>query len=338
MNRRRICYAREIAARVAMCCALVLAARGASAAGEEPLRIDYHAGASCPSEDAFLTAVRARTERWRQAIGPEASRRFVVEVASRGATVHGRLALTDRAGALANREVDGATCEVVVEALALMTALAIDPQASLAPVPQRPPPPAPLLPAPPVRAIAAPEPALAPPVLWHFALGAHEDATSGETPDLMFGGNVFLEASVHRDSILAPSARLMVKLSKSSPFPTSAGTAHFSRLLGGVEVCPLRLDVRGGVLAFVPCGVFDAGTLHAAGSDTARARAESRIWLDAGAAARIEWVLTRRVALEVEGGALFPVTRDHFRFPTLPVYDVPAVGGYASIGVAMRFW
>ena len=330
---------------VSACWTAILATRTVSADEAEPLRIEYHVAPSCPSEAEFVAEVRAHTTRWRDAIGAEQARHFVIDVAARGKTMHGRLALTDLADGSAVRELDGATCDVVVETLALMTALAIDPQASLAPIPQPAPAPAPTpTAAPPVLLQAkapthvlnpaAPEPSAS----WQLAVGAHADATGGAAPVLLYGMRAFVEASVRRPSVVSPGARLLVNLSESASIPTSEGTAHFRRLLGGVELCPLRLPLGTPLLTFVPCAAFELGALYASGSDTPRALNQTRLWIAAGATGRVEWALGRRVAFEAEGGALLPFARDRFRFPALAVYDVPILGGFASLGVAVRFW
>ena len=148
-------------------------AAGASGRGRT-IRIEYAAPSQCPDQASFLDEVRERTTRWHPETGPAPVRRFVIEVTPREGGMRGRLALTDIAGVSAVREVDGATCSDVVEALALMTALAIDPHASIAPIRKAPPPPPPAeLPPPPPPAPPRPPPTheappSPPPARWRF--------------------------------------------------------------------------------------------------------------------------------------------------------------------------
>ena len=65
----------------------------------------------------------------------EAARAFVVTVTAETATIRGLLSITSLGGSVSRREVTGDTCSEVVSALALITALAIDPSATTAPDP-----------------------------------------------------------------------------------------------------------------------------------------------------------------------------------------------------------
>src|SRR5690606_7068462 len=125
----------------------------------------------------------------------------VVEVSDGGA--QGRLVVRERGRPPpAPREVADATCATVVDALALVAALAIDPQASLAPsAPGRPAPPAPAPPPPEDAGLTEPRddvieapagpivdagpiadagPIVAPPTspAWRWSLGAQLGLTS----------------------------------------------------------------------------------------------------------------------------------------------------------------
>ena len=334
---------RRFASTAAACSFLALASTQAHADGNEPIRIDYRAPTGCPDEAAFSADVRARTTRWRIETGDAPARRFVVELAPRAARVHGRLLVTAVNGETAVREVDGATCDEVAEALALMTALAIDPHASLAPIP-RPAPPSPPPPAPPapplatMNAAVAEKPLQPPSSRWRLAAGAHAGAAGGVAPVLAAGMDAFVDATLARASVWSPSARLLLAYNEALPVSTTAGTAKFWRLVGGLALCPLRLEVIASTLALVPCAALDVGAVDATGTDTPNGRHERRTWLDTGITGRLEWAVGARVSLEVEGGALFPLFRYHSTFPTLAVYDTPLVAGFAGAGAAVRFW
>ena len=145
--------------------ALSLGARSAGALDSEPIRLRFEAVDGCPNEAAFLDQVRARTEKARVAAVGEKARTFSVRLTQEGRSIRGRLAIEESADPASLREVTGERCAEVVSALALITALAVDPQASTAP-PARLPPPRP--PAPPIGSeVAAPggssAPAAAPP-------------------------------------------------------------------------------------------------------------------------------------------------------------------------------
>src|SRR5262249_6044736 len=105
--------------------AVVSAAPSAAAqVATEPIRIDFKAHDGCPDEARFTGEVRARTRKARLAFPGEPARFFRVLVTrDRGGKSRGKLTIEDPSGALATRDVMGASCAEVVSALALITAL-----------------------------------------------------------------------------------------------------------------------------------------------------------------------------------------------------------------------
>lgn len=122
-------HPRWLAAAVVLAGALA----GSDARAEVPhLRISYEAHEGCPSAEAFLRELLARTSRARAAAPDEAALEVRVHITRSGGASRGRITLGREERARV-REVGGSTCAEVVAALALITALRIDPTASLAP-------------------------------------------------------------------------------------------------------------------------------------------------------------------------------------------------------------
>src|SRR5258708_36275780 len=94
----------------------------------EPIRLGYTTSDGCPSRDAFLGRLRARTTRFREATEGESPRVFTVELASGIDGSKGHLTVSARDGSSATREVKAPSCDQVGAALALVVAVAIDPQ------------------------------------------------------------------------------------------------------------------------------------------------------------------------------------------------------------------
>jgi hypothetical protein len=140
---------RRAAAVTAATLAILLAAGSGSAADTEPIRVRFEAPPDCPGEAAFLDQVRARTAKARVAAAGEKARTFAVRLTQEGRSIHGRLAIEESAAQTEIREITGERCAEVVSALALITALAVDPQASTAPPARLPTPPPPSFAAPP---------------------------------------------------------------------------------------------------------------------------------------------------------------------------------------------
>jgi hypothetical protein len=126
----------------------VVLAQALSSARVEPIRIAYHSAPRCPSEAQFLAEVSSRTALARRATRGEAAREFVIDVAERpGASLSGALEIRSVDGVVNRREIAGSDCSEVVSALALMVALAVDPEGALLSAPGPPTsPPAPATP------------------------------------------------------------------------------------------------------------------------------------------------------------------------------------------------
>jgi hypothetical protein len=118
---------------------LLMAAGLPSLASAEPerIRIQFSAPKQCPDGSAFIRALRQRTGRFQLGAGAEETRVFVATITGADPLVAGRLEIRGRGKDLSVRRVSGKTCDEVMEALALMTALAIDPNVPNAPNPPR---------------------------------------------------------------------------------------------------------------------------------------------------------------------------------------------------------
>src|SRR5258706_7143835 len=93
----------------------------------EPVHVVYDAAAGCPDRGTFIDEILARTRKVSMAPPDEAVRTFVVTIRAEGNGFAGRLEIRTGAGGATNREVTGPTCPAVTTALALIAALAIDP-------------------------------------------------------------------------------------------------------------------------------------------------------------------------------------------------------------------
>src|SRR6267142_2694079 len=88
----------------------------------------YDADAGCPDGSRFVDQILARTRKAAIAGPRDARRTFVVTVRSRNETTFaGHLEIRSASDATTSRDVTGPTCEAVTTALALIAALAIDP-------------------------------------------------------------------------------------------------------------------------------------------------------------------------------------------------------------------
>lgn len=134
----------------------VLLASAATAQPREAVRFDYRVHAGCPDWEAFRGQLTRRTDRFRLADPDEDAREFEIVVRSEGSGSRGVITI----GGGSPRPIRAADCDEVVEALALMSALAIDPKAKTSELVEGPaePPPADPPADPPTEPPAEPEP------------------------------------------------------------------------------------------------------------------------------------------------------------------------------------
>ena len=117
---------------------LLLTATGFPArarAEPEHIRIQFSAPKRCPDGTAFVRALHQRTGRFQFVSGNEQTRIFVVTITHADSLFSGRLEIQGPGMETSLRKVSGTTCDEVMSALALMTALAIDPSALTPSVP-----------------------------------------------------------------------------------------------------------------------------------------------------------------------------------------------------------
>src|SRR5512136_1399882 len=119
----------ETIGRVALVGTALLGLDRVAIAEPESVRIDYAAPTGCPDATAFMHSLRERTTRFREAAPDEQARGFLVRVKAVGSAFSGRLEIRSPDGPTAVRNVEAAVCDEVSSALALITALTIDPNA-----------------------------------------------------------------------------------------------------------------------------------------------------------------------------------------------------------------
>jgi hypothetical protein len=287
-----------------------------------------------------------------------------VRITREGPGSRGRITLGkgDRRG----REVDGPTCGEVVAALALITALRIDPAASLAPrppPPDPPAPPAPLPPSPPAPPVLPQWPApVAPPLAsppppripaapiaapaaprgpgFRWSIGAHASAAFGVAPGVLVGGGPFVE--IRPDTPIGLSIRLAAEVAATGTLDLGPGSAHFLRGIGWLDACAALLRPARW-LSLAPCLGVEGGFLRGQGLPGQAVSVTRQVvvpWAGLGFLARAVLSLGDRVRLDLQGGPEFPLVRRSFVFdaPTFLVHEVPPVTGIVRLGAGVSFW
>ncbi len=313
-----------------------------------PFRLVYEAPPYvCPDRDAFLREILARTQRPRLAPDgdePAIAIRVAIDAKSETSST-GRLDVHEPDGTQETRSVTSRTCGEIAKALALVAALVLDPDARTdaepPPAPPPPPPPAPPVPPPsrppPVDRPAPPPPAPAARSRWASSGGVEVGVLGGIGPALgpMAGGFFDVEHRTARG--LASAARLSFDVARTSSDLSRGGTQTYEWLGGTVRACPVYLPLPQ-KFRVAPCAAFQIGAHRATTQDVRNPTSSLEGWLAPAALGTVEWSISREIALELSGGALFPLRRTrYFLAPDTTIFDVPAVAGTANFALRVRF-
>ncbi len=328
----------------------VLLAISGQALGEtKGIYLGYSSTAGCPSRAQFEAQVRARTTLAQFVDTPGAGRFFTVYAGVNEGLAVGRVTSGHGDEVGSAREVSSLNCEDVVSALALIVALAIDPNASLAPV----------LPSvsvfpsePPVASLATPNPTKdsrsetsvatgwpnhqislvstvqsrdvsvqdlrrAPAIAWTVGVRTSGSLWFGSTTVPMASLAASIEGEDLRATFFAPSVRLSAERTVSATLhPPLGGGAQFALTRARLDLCPLRVPLATS-LVLRPCAFGDGGRLTGTGlreGPVVDALTRQRPWVGIGESARFQLQLGRGWQSEIEVGMMEPLWRDIFVF------------------------
>jgi len=347
---RRLCLP---ATAVAVLCA-ALPAR--AQAGPE---LRYSAPRGCPTASEFQRAVRARlksdTEKW-----PTTT--FEVEVSRVGASSVAELVFLAADGTPVRRSVEGDGCAQAVDAIALITALAID-----AWVEQRlreeaernaepPPPEKPADSAKPETAPVVDEPARREPPRVPLAIETGIGFRSGSPhgPEVSFGGDAFVGIRSHAPWPLA--ARLGFAYESTGNVVVRDGTqrigeARFDWTAAQLEACPIFFQLSDAALLDL-CAQVQIGALFVstvAGSGLQAMDSSPAFWASAEALGRLQLAPVSLFRFELYGGVVIPFHSgaegrsfvvdcgSACSEPELEVFRIPVIGWSAGARVALSF-
>jgi hypothetical protein len=332
---------------VSVICAMLLAApRAAAQDGGEPISLRYRAPSTCPDQDAFLARLRERAPLARPASSAERARVVEITIEAGAPGSRGTLRITDLDGRHAAREVTAVDCADVVQALALIAAIALDPKAGAKAAPDAPAsrPPSPGVagvapgPPPPARHRGdedATMPAPPPGTPVRISVGPQLAAVWAAAPQALAGIRLFGEVAAPGDGVLRPSARVSVMRTLATADGASPTAARFQLTTARMDGCLVGWP---GLVRVSPCALFEAGVLDATGEQVRDRRTFSAPWLTLGALLRVQTVVGDILVLELEGGVDARLTSYRFYLePDATLYELPRVGATLAAGVGLRF-
>lgn len=335
---------------------LVMTARFASGSDARVrITLSYRVAPGCPTASDFRAEVTARTEEAAWASPSEVPDRALdVSVVGVPGKFEGRLRIQKANAPSSVRQISGESCDEVIEALALVAALAIDPHALTSPLHT------PLAEAggahdtaseasneasrvaaaqeapPQTKAPAVATAAAAPVVLssaakgaapeltlpsrsetraaWHAASGLGAAVISGVLPSATLAGRGFFE--------LAPSPRIffpMLRLDATAALqgwkPAGPGFTQSLWFTSELEACPVSFAL-GPRLRVAPCVFGDLGLLRSQGriGGQSGVTTQTRPWIALGILGRLRWSLSDAFFVDISGGLRAPLVRDTLIF------------------------
>jgi hypothetical protein len=321
--------------------ALWAAERGARSA--EPVHLSFLTTSACGEPETFWGQVLGLTDRIRPPLPAEPGRHvWVVTSVSPSGELHGELTVRELNGDETERVVDAKRCEELLETLALVVALTVDPDAGTR---QRPPPSPPPRP---VEPPAAKPPPPRPPSedaerrdrplpgrQWRLRValetGGVRDLAPRVTP--LYGARLevpLFDGSAHRAEL-----RLGARLARSAEFPGAGGVIATEWTAATLGFCALRLTFE--PFALLPCVSLDLGVRGARAEGVSGAREAQRASLDSIGSIELSWAAAPWIELRLAGGVRVPWLRYRYVVGPATVFEVPAVGPYlgASLGVPL---
>jgi hypothetical protein len=286
----------------------------------------YRVPPGCAPAAVFSARVAARTPLFERG-GFSVS----VEVGTEADGVHGHVSLA-RGARTTERAIAGASCDEVVDALALIVAISLDPNANTGPLPSPSPAArAPLRPPPPAR-----EPVRARSRPWRWEAGFGFDAEGALAPRLAVGPRVGLRLSRPEPSALVSSlAATAARVDSGAVHPGPGELATFTLVSLRLEACSFGL--ASGALRLEPCLAAEAGSLSAAGTHPRGSRTAAVGWAAGAALGRAKLAVLDALSLQAAAGAVFPLSRYRFGFVGEPaVYETARAGLLLGIGLAVE--
>jgi hypothetical protein len=274
----------------------------------ETVRLDYGTPPGCPDVDSFRRAIESRARRPVSFRDTDYSLWLRVTIRTQEDRVVGVLESTDLGGERPARDVDGANCQTVADALALVAALAIAPEDEdpVVPEPKR-------KPAPPIEEPNEPDSernTTDSRSTWRTRVGIGVGTLSGVAPVVLIAGVLPVALEAPRAGIWSPEFGIMPMSAETGVVGTTSNAGNFAFVAFRTEACPLRFAFWN-QFALRPCAAFQFGTLHADGSSLGTPVESRRAWAAVGPTGHLRVELSSWF-LDIGGAVMFPLLKTRY--------------------------
>jgi hypothetical protein len=278
-------------------------------ADPEVVELRYAAPPACPSRAAFEAEILERTNNVR--LGAPARRVFAVAIEPTADGFHGALVVDHDA----DKELASPRCEDLTAALALVTALAIDPTASV--LPRR----------------AAPLERR--PSAWALELDLGGMVEAGVGPGTLLGAALEARAIFHNSPRATRYAFELAAIAGRDSSEQDGAEARFTWLAARPGACLRGLVGR---VTLDACSHAELGAVWANGAMIINQRDLTRLWLAAGLHGNARVPFGSRGFGLLQLGTSLPLVRDRYIFaPNVAIHETPGLTGWLVVGVGMQF-
>ena len=137
--------------------------------------------------------------------------------------------------------------------------------------------------------------------------------------------------------LITPSLRLGFVREKGGIIETRLGNGAFKWLNAQLDGCPIYLGLTPKV-SFRPCLGVEFGQVTGVGGQILASRTEPRTWLATRLLGRIAFSPIDALMFELQGGVVFPLTRDEFIFGrATTIYKAPFIVPFGGFELGVRF-
>jgi len=323
----------------------------------------YDAAAGCPSETDFKAAVEGRGGSFDGSGGPGSAWALRVSIVQEAAGFRGTLQSTNEDATSAVREVHAASCQDIVDALAVVSATALNPEAESLPavVPQKPPLPAPAPTREPVTTafvqgrpratrslINAQIPVEAGTLKLDYAraITLYGGAQFGMVPhtvlpryDLSFGGASLVTTPDGKSYLHGAIPRVHVSYLGPATYKTDDTDSQVQALTFALGLCLSPLyDTRGWVALF--CAEYGAGIMNVRSKDTQGKEIQNKTtglgFVGLGIETQYNLGSLFQIGLKL-GGEFFMDSVTAERADGSRIFQSSLFAGYGMLGIGVHF-
>lgn len=310
-----------------------------------PVAVEYQAIEGCPSEDAFWDALSSRAPRVERSEVSQALATLRISVIVTPQGVLGRLQIVRRDLTTEPRFVEAASCDEVVQALALTAALSVEgevaPHAAESSPPTPPSPPPPLRPPPedsPYTNRRLPIDYVESPTVsghddWETEINGYGIAAFvvDQNASLGVGGAITF---ARKRQVLATQMLGLGVAGLSTALTNDESRTRFTLTQAEFMGCP---TAWGRSVVVRPCLLFQVGILDASGVDISNPESAQDMWWAPGASLRLEAPARGLVRLQVALHTVVPLTPRTYTLgePHSEVAKTMSVSPWLTVGVSI---